>query len=112
MSSQSRLYTKRPSCSFLDVAGRCFHDILSYADHLCRHIHVSLRDKDGRNTFAVSEAERETGRADAAYKDTKFISQEAEWFLAGILDGIADGERYRCQFMLLLTIDYFQSCPW
>jgi len=31
------------------------------------------------------------GRESAAYPDTEFISQEAEWFLAGILDGIADG---------------------
>ncbi|KDR73647.1 hypothetical protein GALMADRAFT_251423 [Galerina marginata CBS 339.88] len=54
------------------------------------HVHVSLRDKQGRNIFAVSDAELKAGRADAAYEDTKFISQEAEWFLAGVLDGIAD----------------------
>lgn len=55
------------------------------------HVHVSLRDKDGRNIFAVSEKEASSGgREGASYKDTKYISQEAEWFLAGILDGIAD----------------------
>ncbi|KAF5330711.1 hypothetical protein D9619_005342 [Psilocybe cf. subviscida] len=54
------------------------------------HVHVSMRDKDGRNIFAVSESERKTGRASAAYEDTKFLSQEGEWFLAGVLDGIAD----------------------
>ncbi|KAF8809026.1 glutamine synthetase/guanido kinase [Phlegmacium glaucopus] len=54
------------------------------------HIHVSLRNQEGRNIFAVSDSELETGRAKAANDDTKFISQEAEWFLAGVLDGIAD----------------------
>ena len=58
---------------------------------MCRHTHVSLRNKDGRNIFAVSDEEINSGRANAANGDTKFISQEAEWFLAGILDGIADG---------------------
>ncbi len=56
-----------------------------------RHVHVSLRDKSGRNIFAVAESERKEGRSDAAFEDTKFVSQQAEWFLAGILDGIADG---------------------
>ncbi|PPQ87978.1 hypothetical protein CVT25_001057 [Psilocybe cyanescens] len=54
------------------------------------HVHVSLRNKEGQNIFAVSDTELKTGRANAANDDTKFISQEAEWFLAGILDGIAD----------------------
>ncbi|KAG5644222.1 hypothetical protein DXG03_008817 [Asterophora parasitica] len=54
------------------------------------HVHVSLRDEGGKNVFALSEAEREQGRKDAQYTDTRFISQEAEWFLAGVLDGIAD----------------------
>lgn len=56
-----------------------------------RHVHVSLRDKNGRNIFAVSDDELVSGRVGASYDDTKFISQEAEWFLAGVLDGIADG---------------------
>ncbi|TFK30265.1 glutamine synthetase/guanido kinase [Coprinopsis marcescibilis] len=54
------------------------------------HIHVSLRDKQGRNLFAVSEEELTAGRQGAANEETKYISQEAEWFLAGILDGLAD----------------------
>ena len=32
------------------------------------------------------------GRKGAAYEDTKYLSQEAEWFLAGVLDGLPDGE--------------------
>ena len=55
------------------------------------HIHVSLKNKEGRNIFAVSDSELKSGRVDAANNDTKFISQEAEWFLAGVLDGVADG---------------------
>ena len=51
-----------------------------------------MRDKSGRNVFAISDAELKTGRANAQYEDTKFISQEAEWFLAGILEGLADGK--------------------
>ncbi|KAI0723955.1 glutamine synthetase/guanido kinase [Cerioporus squamosus] len=54
------------------------------------HIHVSIRDKDGKNIFALSASELKTGRADAQYEDTKFLSQEGEWFLAGILDGLPD----------------------
>jgi glutamine synthetase len=50
-----------------------------------------MRDDDGVNVFALPETERESGRTNAAYEDTKFMSQEGEWFLAGILDGIADG---------------------
>lgn len=54
------------------------------------HIHVSLRDSNGKGLFAVSEEELKMGRQGAANDDTKFISQEAEWFLAGILDGLPD----------------------
>lgn len=54
-------------------------------------MHVSLRDSTGRNAFAVSDVELQTGRSGAAYEDTKFMSEEGEWFLAGVLDGIADG---------------------
>ncbi|KAF5386966.1 hypothetical protein D9615_001559 [Tricholomella constricta] len=54
------------------------------------HVHVSMRDNKGANVFAVSAAEREHGRKDAQYADTRFLSQEGEWFLAGILDGIGD----------------------
>lgn len=54
------------------------------------HIHVSLRDANGKPVFAVSESELKSGRPGAANEETKFISQEAEWFLAGILDGLPD----------------------
>lgn len=54
------------------------------------HIHVSLRDSNGKNVFALSEAELKTGRAGAQYEDTRFFSQEGEWFLAGVLDGLPD----------------------
>ncbi|GLB34652.1 putative glutamine synthetase guanido kinase [Lyophyllum shimeji] len=54
------------------------------------HVHVSLRDSNGRNVFAVADADREHGRQDAQYEDTRHMSHEGEWFLAGILDGIAD----------------------
>ncbi|KAF8635508.1 hypothetical protein AX17_003898 [Amanita inopinata Kibby_2008] len=55
------------------------------------HVHVSLTDSSGRNVFAISDSDRlGGGRSDAANDDTKYISKEAEWFLAGILDGIAD----------------------
>ncbi len=56
------------------------------------HIHVSLRDADGKSLFAVSDSELQSGRAGAAYNDTKYISQIAEWFLAGILDGLPDSK--------------------
>ena len=56
-----------------------------------RHIHVSLRDSDGNNVFAVPEAKSGKGREGAKYDDTKFISEVAERFLAGILDGLPDG---------------------
>ncbi|KAF8319288.1 glutamine synthetase/guanido kinase [Clavulina sp. PMI_390] len=55
------------------------------------HIHVSLRDAAGTNVFAISEEELKAGgRSDAAYDDTKFLSEEGEWFVAGLLDGLQD----------------------
>jgi hypothetical protein len=63
---------------------------------------VSLRDSQGRNIFAVSDAELQAGgRSDASYSDTKFLSQEGEWFLAGVLDGIADGTLPLLSFVLI-----------
>ena len=58
---------------------------------MSRHIHISLRDSSGRNSFAVSDSELKSGRNGAAFDDTMFVSLEAEWFLAGLLDGIGDG---------------------
>ncbi|ORX41117.1 hypothetical protein BD324DRAFT_575254 [Kockovaella imperatae] len=55
------------------------------------HIHVSLQDKSGRNIFSLSDADQKAGgRGNAAHKDLKFLSKEAEWFLAGLLEGLAD----------------------
>ena len=57
------------------------------------HIHVSLKDNNGKNVFTVTEEELQTGgRKNAQFNDTKFISQECEWFVAGILDGLPDGQ--------------------
>ncbi|KIJ41255.1 hypothetical protein M422DRAFT_209374 [Sphaerobolus stellatus SS14] len=55
------------------------------------HIHVSIRSQDGKNIFAVKDSELKHGREGAANEDTKFLSKEAEEFLAGILDGLPDG---------------------
>ncbi|KAH9952114.1 hypothetical protein B0H21DRAFT_705206 [Amylocystis lapponica] len=54
------------------------------------HVHVSIRDENGKSLFAVQDYERRAGRANAAYEDTKFLSQKGEWFLAGVLDGLPD----------------------
>jgi hypothetical protein len=81
-------------CSYQDVAGKQLFaaNAASFSNRHRRHVHVSLRDSAGKNVFAISQSELESGgRANAAYDDTKFISQEAEWFLSGILNGIADG---------------------
>lgn len=57
------------------------------------HIHVSLQDSNGKNIFALSDDEiKAGGRKDAAYEGIKYLSQEAEWFLAGLVDGLPDGE--------------------
>jgi glutamine synthetase len=52
---------------------------------------VSLRNKEGHNSFAVSDSDLLQGRRGASYEDTRFISEEAEYFLAGVLEGLADG---------------------
>ena len=80
--------------SYQDAAGKQLFaaNATSFSNRHRRHVHVSLRDSAGKNVFAISQSELESGgRANAAYDDTKFISQEAEWFLSGILNGIADG---------------------
>ena len=68
-----------------------------------RHIHVSLMNKDGNNVFAVKADAAKTGRPHAAFDDTKFMSQEGEWFLAGVLDGLADGRFF------IKTLRYCQA---
>ncbi|KAI0005991.1 glutamine synthetase/guanido kinase [Russula compacta] len=54
------------------------------------HIHVSLRNSNGNNIFAVNSEELQGGREGAAYDELKYISQVAEYFLAGVLDGLTD----------------------
>jgi glutamine synthetase len=75
------------------------------------HIHVSIRDKSGRNIFAVTEEEKKAGgREGAAFEDTKYLSQEAEWFLAGLLEGLSDGmSLLSCS--TLATISLPTYCP-
>lgn len=53
---------------------------------------MSLRDSEGANIFAYLGSETGQAREGAKYDDTKFISEVAEKFLAGILDGLPDGE--------------------
>lgn len=73
------------------------------------HIHVSLRNKEGKNVFAVTEAELKAGgRKDASFPELRFISQEAEWFLAGILAGLRDGKLSK---MMQLTAVIPMMCP-
>ncbi|KAF8334260.1 glutamine synthetase/guanido kinase [Cantharellus anzutake] len=53
------------------------------------HIHVSLKDTSGKNVFSLSPDEiKQGGRKDARYEDVQFISQEGEWFISGLLDGL------------------------
>ncbi|KAH9001313.1 glutamine synthetase/guanido kinase [Lactarius akahatsu] len=54
------------------------------------HIHVSIRDNNGDNVFAVKPEELKRGREGAAYDELKYISQSAEYFLAGVLHGLTD----------------------
>ncbi|KAI9446497.1 glutamine synthetase/guanido kinase [Lactarius indigo] len=49
------------------------------------HIHVSIRDGNGDNIFAVKPEELKGGREGAAYDELKHISQSAEYFLAGLV---------------------------
>lgn len=57
-----------------------------------RHTHVSLKDPSGKNLFAYTDPQHPDGRPGAAFEDTKFLSLQGEQFLAGILDGLPDGE--------------------
>jgi len=77
--------------SFQDAAGTLSCHWLSNLFLIAHsHVHVSLKSNDGRNIFAIPDADLDKGRADAAFEDTKWLSKEGEWFLAGILDGLAD----------------------
>lgn len=69
----------------------CVVAVLTQNSGCSGHIHVSLRDKDGKNVFAVTkEVAAAGGRKDAPFPDLKFMSQEAEWYLAGLLEGLPD----------------------
>ncbi|ORY32896.1 hypothetical protein BCR39DRAFT_464260 [Naematelia encephala] len=55
------------------------------------HIHVSLQGVSGKNLFSVSDDElKDGGRKTASHEQLRFISQQAEWFLAGIISGLSD----------------------
>ena len=78
------------------------------------HIHVSLRDASGKNAFAVSEEELKDGRKGAVYDELKYISETAEYFLAGILDGLTDSktQRYSPLQTLMPCLQFFPClCP-
>lgn len=53
---------------------------------------MSLRDSNGSNAFAVKSEELQGGREGAPYDELRYISQTAEYFLAGVLDGLTDGK--------------------
>lgn len=82
-----------------------FHRTLSHDIHFS-HIHISLRGKDGQNGFALAEADRKNGRANATYEDTRWISQEAEWFLAGLLGGLMDSKLATIYVLTTNLTDY------
>jgi hypothetical protein len=71
-----------------------------------------MRDLAGKNIFAVADSELERGRTDAAYNETKHISQEAEYFLAGVLDGLTDGQLDSIPNLPLIDEDIMQLCLW
>ena len=75
---------------WVGTPGSC--EAANFIDLFYSHIHVSLRDQDGKSLFAVSPSELENGRQGAAYPDTKYLSQEGEWFLAGVLRGLPDSK--------------------
>ena len=62
-----------------------------------------MRTADGKNLFAVEDGKP---RADAQYEDTRYISQEAEWFLAGLLEGLEDSKS-----MIVLSLPYLTRIP-
>ncbi len=50
------------------------------------------------------DAQLKDGREGAGSEDTKFLSQEGEWFLAGVLDGLPDGRLSRTQPLHIYSI--------
>ena len=53
---------------------------------------MSLRDSNGSNVFAIKSEELREGRKGAPYDELRYISQTAEYFLAGVLEGLTDGK--------------------
>lgn len=85
-------YNQLPGCSG-SVQFLVHEKYADGSDASCpSHIHVSMKGADGKNIFAVSDDELKTGRKGAANEETKFISQQGEWFLAGVLDGLPDSK--------------------
>lgn len=83
----------KSKCSCQDVQGMLRPTESTLGVNYSRHIHVSLQDETGRNIFAVSDEELKAGgRKNAAYEDVRFLSQEGEWFLGGLLEGLSDGK--------------------
>lgn len=79
------------------------------------HIHVSLRNPDGKNIFGVSESELKSGgRSDAPYDELKYFSEAGEHFLAGVLDGLPDSKSTSILILLSKSKSMacdVQSCP-
>jgi glutamine synthetase len=49
------------------------------------HLHVSLRDENGKNLFSRDESD-----PSAEWSDIKDLSDIGRWFLAGVLEGLPD----------------------
>ncbi|QRW27692.1 glutamine synthetase [Rhizoctonia solani] len=58
-----------------------------------RGVIPSFMAKPWANYRAHSFQDAAEGRTDAQSQDTRFMSQEGEWFLAGVLDGLVDSNR-------------------
>lgn len=71
---------------------------------------MSIRDGDGDNIFAIKPEELEGGREGAAYDELKYISQNAEYFLAGVLHGLTDGKSIII-YGVSVTLNYLKLCP-
>lgn len=71
---------------------------------------MSIRDGNNDNIFAIKPEELEGGRTGAAYDELKYISQDAEYFLAGVLHGLTDGKSIVIHGVEV-TLSYLKLCP-
>lgn len=71
---------------------------------------MSIRDSNNDNIFAIKPEELKEGRAGAAYDELKYISQNAEYFLAGVLHGLTDGKSIE-NYGVEVTLSYLKLCP-